>query len=149
MLARISHELRTPLNAIIGFAEVMIGERFGTLGNERYVEYMKDIRASGERGLSEGEYDTRDILVRIARLRAEPMSLAMTVTAAGMLLAGLVAVAVSVATGSPPGSSQRWPAKTASASVEGRASASISDTAVPVATEKPKSPVRNPPSALK
>jgi PAS domain S-box-containing protein len=41
MLARISHEIRTPLNAIIGFAEVMISERFG--------EYMKDIRASGER----------------------------------------------------------------------------------------------------
>ncbi|MFL6840247.1 MAG: sensor histidine kinase, partial [Bradyrhizobium sp.] len=52
MLARISHEVRTPLNAIIGFAEVMIGERFGALGNERYVEYMKDIRASGERVLS-------------------------------------------------------------------------------------------------
>lgn len=49
LLARISHELRTPLNAIIGFADVMIDERFGTLGNERYVEYMKDIRASGER----------------------------------------------------------------------------------------------------
>jgi PAS domain S-box-containing protein len=49
MLARISHEVRTPLNAIIGFAEVMIAERFGTLGNERYVEYMKDIRACGER----------------------------------------------------------------------------------------------------
>jgi PAS domain S-box-containing protein len=49
MLARISHEVRTPLNAIIGFAEVMIGERFGALGNERYIEYMKDIRASGER----------------------------------------------------------------------------------------------------
>jgi PAS domain S-box-containing protein len=49
MLARISHEVRTPLNAIIGFAEVMIGARFGALGNERYVEYMKDIRASGER----------------------------------------------------------------------------------------------------
>jgi PAS domain S-box-containing protein len=48
-LARISHEVRTPLNAIIGFAEVMIEERFGALGNERYVEYMKDIRASGER----------------------------------------------------------------------------------------------------
>jgi signal transduction histidine kinase len=41
-----------PLNAIIGFAEVMLGERFGTLGNERYVEYMKDIRASGERVLA-------------------------------------------------------------------------------------------------
>jgi PAS domain S-box-containing protein len=49
VLARISHEVRTPLNAIIGFAEVMIDGRFGTLGNERYVEYMKDIRASGER----------------------------------------------------------------------------------------------------
>jgi PAS domain S-box-containing protein len=49
LLARISHEVRTPLNAIIGFAEVMIAQRFGALGNERYVEYMKDIRASGER----------------------------------------------------------------------------------------------------
>ena len=49
VLARISHEVRMPLNSIIGFAEVMIGERFGTLGNERYTEYLKDIRASGER----------------------------------------------------------------------------------------------------
>ncbi|ANV99560.1 PAS domain-containing protein [Bradyrhizobium icense] len=48
VLARISHEVRTPLNAIIGFAEVMLGERFGALGNERYREYMKDIRAAGE-----------------------------------------------------------------------------------------------------
>jgi PAS domain S-box-containing protein len=52
MLARISHELRAPLNAIIGFAEVMIGERFGSLGNDRYVEYMKDIHASGQRVMS-------------------------------------------------------------------------------------------------
>lgn len=49
VLARISHEVRMPLNSIIGFAEVMIGERFGALGNERYIEYLKDIRASGER----------------------------------------------------------------------------------------------------
>jgi PAS domain S-box-containing protein len=52
MLARISHEVRNPLNGIIGFAEVMIGERFGALGNERYLEYMKDIRSSGERVLA-------------------------------------------------------------------------------------------------
>ncbi len=49
VLARLSHEIRTPLNAILGFAEVMIEERFGALGSERYVEYMKDIRGSGER----------------------------------------------------------------------------------------------------
>jgi PAS domain S-box-containing protein len=49
MVARISHEVRSPLNAIIGFSEVMIGEWLGSLGNERYVEYLKDIRASGER----------------------------------------------------------------------------------------------------
>lgn len=52
VLARISHEVRTPLNAIIGFAEVMIDERFGALGNERYLDYMKDMRASGERVLT-------------------------------------------------------------------------------------------------
>ncbi len=49
VLARLSHEIRTPVNAIIGFAEVMIEERFGPLGNERYGDYLKDIRASGER----------------------------------------------------------------------------------------------------
>ena len=49
ILGRISHEVRMPLSAIIGFADVMIDERFGALGNDRYVEYMKDIRASGQR----------------------------------------------------------------------------------------------------
>src|SRR5215213_5196724 len=47
-LAKISHEIRTPLNAIIGFSEVMTGEQFGPVGNERYREYLKDIHASGE-----------------------------------------------------------------------------------------------------
>ena len=49
VLARISHEVRTPLNAIIGFADVMIDQRFGPLGSDRYGEYLRDIRASGER----------------------------------------------------------------------------------------------------
>jgi PAS domain S-box-containing protein len=47
VLAKISHEVRTPLNAIIGFCEVMIAERFGPVGNDRYLEYLKDIRTSG------------------------------------------------------------------------------------------------------
>jgi PAS domain S-box-containing protein len=46
-LAKISHEIRTPLSAIIGFAEVMMEERFGAIGNERYKDYLKDIHASG------------------------------------------------------------------------------------------------------
>jgi PAS domain S-box-containing protein len=51
-LAKISHEIRTPLNAIIGFSEVMVDERFGPIGNERYREYLKDIHASGEHLIS-------------------------------------------------------------------------------------------------
>lgn len=51
-LAKISHEIRTPLNAIIGFSEVMIEERFGTIGNDRYTEYLKDIRTSGSHIMS-------------------------------------------------------------------------------------------------
>jgi len=46
-LAKISHEIRTPLNAIIGFSEVMMQERFGPIGNERYRQYLKDIHSSG------------------------------------------------------------------------------------------------------
>ena len=46
-LAKISHEIRTPLNAIIGFSEVMMDERFGPVGNDRYRQYLKDIHSSG------------------------------------------------------------------------------------------------------
>jgi signal transduction histidine kinase len=35
------------LNAIIGFSEVMLDERFGPMGNDRYRDYMRDIHASG------------------------------------------------------------------------------------------------------
>jgi signal transduction histidine kinase len=46
-VAKISHEIRTPLNAMTGFAEVMMAERFGPVGNERYREYLKDIHGAG------------------------------------------------------------------------------------------------------
>lgn len=51
-LAKVSHEIRTPLNGIIGFAEVMMQERFGAIGNERYREYVTDIHTSGSHLLS-------------------------------------------------------------------------------------------------
>jgi PAS domain S-box-containing protein len=46
-LAKVSHEIRTPLNAIIGFSEVMMDERFGPVGNDRYRQYLKDIHGAG------------------------------------------------------------------------------------------------------
>ena len=46
-LANMSHELRTPLNAIIGFSEVMEHQTFGPLGNERYVEYARNVKDGG------------------------------------------------------------------------------------------------------
>src|SRR4030095_8079709 len=50
-LANMSHELRTPLNAIIGFSEVLGEQMFGEV-NEKQLEYLKDIHASGQHLLS-------------------------------------------------------------------------------------------------
>jgi PAS domain S-box-containing protein len=47
-LAKISHEIRTPLNAIIGFSEVMMQERFGPISNDRYRQYLRDIKTSAD-----------------------------------------------------------------------------------------------------
>ncbi len=46
-LANMSHELRTPLNAIIGFSEIIRDQMFGSVGIPRYVDYARDINASG------------------------------------------------------------------------------------------------------
>ena len=51
-LAKVSHEIRTPLNAIIGFAEVIMDERLGPIGTERYKDYLRDIHKSGTHVMS-------------------------------------------------------------------------------------------------
>jgi cell cycle sensor histidine kinase DivJ len=51
-LAAVSHELRTPLNAILGFSDVLAGEYFGRLENDRQREYVGLIRQSGAHLLS-------------------------------------------------------------------------------------------------
>jgi signal transduction histidine kinase len=50
-LANMSHELRTPLNAVIGFSEVLQEQMFGEL-NDKQLEYVQDIHASGRHLLS-------------------------------------------------------------------------------------------------
>lgn len=46
-LAAVSHELRTPLNAILGFSDILSGEYFGKLENDRQREYVSLINQSG------------------------------------------------------------------------------------------------------
>ena len=99
-LANMSHELRTPLNAIIGFSDVMAGEKFGPLGNERYVQYVHDVGDSGRHLLSlindvldiskveygkldlhEEAVDLAEIIdgsIRLMRQRAEAAQIALT-----------------------------------------------------------------------
>jgi len=51
-LAAASHELRTPLNAILGFSDILLGEYFGKLENDRQREYVGLVRESGAHLLS-------------------------------------------------------------------------------------------------
>ena len=101
-LANMSHELRTPLNAIIGFSEVMNGELFGPMENERYKDYVGDIHKSSSHLLSlindildlskieadryelyEEELDVIEVIAsceRMMRHRAEEAGVDLTVT---------------------------------------------------------------------
>ncbi|MGO9769254.1 MAG: PAS domain-containing sensor histidine kinase [Roseiarcus sp.] len=69
-LGRVSHEVRTPLQAILGFAEVMMEERFGPIGNERYKDYVKDIHASAKHVMS-----LANDLLDLTRIEAGKMEL--------------------------------------------------------------------------
>jgi PAS domain S-box-containing protein len=70
-LAQVSHEIRTPLHAILGFAEMMMEERFGPIGNERYKDYLKDIHASGAHVMS-----LADDLLDLSKIEAGKLELA-------------------------------------------------------------------------
>jgi two-component system cell cycle sensor histidine kinase PleC len=100
-LANMSHELRTPLNAINGFSEIMVGEMFGALGDQRYKGYAQDILSSGQHLLAlindildmskieAGKMtlkfeplaleDVAEDAVRLVRNRAEAAGLALTI----------------------------------------------------------------------
>ena len=70
-LAQVSHEIRTPLHAILGFSEVMLEERFGPIGNDRYKDYIKDIHASGSHVMS-----LADDLLDLSKIEAGKLELA-------------------------------------------------------------------------
>jgi PAS domain S-box-containing protein len=72
-LAKVSHEIRTPLNGIIGFSEIILEERFGPIANERYRDYLKDIRQSGEHLMS-----LVNDLLDLSKIEAGKLDLAFT-----------------------------------------------------------------------
>jgi signal transduction histidine kinase len=51
-LGNLSRGIRTPLTAIVGFAESILSERFGPIGNERYRDYLDGIRNASSRILA-------------------------------------------------------------------------------------------------
>jgi signal transduction histidine kinase len=103
-LANMSHELRTPLNAIIGFSEIISGELFGKLANDRYLDYSKDIlrsgrhllavindvldlvkSESGKMSLRSQELDMRDVLEDcVSMMREQCQAAGLTLTVRGL-----------------------------------------------------------------
>lgn len=51
-LAHLSHDVRTPLNHIIGFADLVAHQTYGPVGDKRYLNYINDIKGSGEQLLN-------------------------------------------------------------------------------------------------
>lgn len=78
IMANMSHELRTPLNAIIGFSDSILSGVFGDLNNQRYEDYITDIKDSGTH-LLELINDILDVSAVEAgklELRPEPLDVA-------------------------------------------------------------------------
>ncbi len=89
-LANMSHELRTPLNLIIGFAELIMAEKLGPIGQVKYREFVGDIHNAGQHlldlisdildlsridsgnvGMCEDEVDIHDLVSGCVRLMSE------------------------------------------------------------------------------
>ncbi len=86
-LAKISHEIRTPLNAIIGFSEVMMEERFGPVGSDRYKEYLRDIHISGAHIMS-----LVNDLLDLSKIEAGKLDLSFEAVAANEVIRECVAL---------------------------------------------------------
>jgi signal transduction histidine kinase len=85
-LAKVSHEVRTPLNSVIGFAELMLQERFGPIGSARYKGYAEDIHQSGLYALS-----LLNDLLDISKIEAGKFELDFTAVDVGEVVEACVA----------------------------------------------------------
>lgn len=76
-ISNISHELRTPLNAIIGFSGILSSELYGPLGDQRYVDYSREIGTAGHGLLKllNELIDTARLDVGQLRIEAEPVDI--------------------------------------------------------------------------
>ena len=86
-LANVSHEIRTPLTSIIGFTDVMIEERFGPINNQRYQEYLYDIKRSGNHVL-----ELIDGLLDLSKIEAGELQLSFEAVDLNHLVAESVAL---------------------------------------------------------
>ncbi|TFF19885.1 PAS domain-containing protein [Jiella endophytica] len=88
-LSEVASEIRDPVDAMIGFADLMGSESLGPVGNERYLEYLDDIKRSGHQVI-----DLVTILHDLARVETgrrelsfEAVSLAEIVTEVAAVMA--------------------------------------------------------------
>jgi len=86
-IAVLSHEIRTPLNSILGFAGIIEAQMFGPAGSERYVDYARDIRKSGEHilGVINAILDLSKIESGRMQLNEEPVDLLVAMSDAASL----------------------------------------------------------------
>jgi len=75
-LAIMNHELRTPLNAIIGFSDLMHRGVYGPVGNEKYVEYVREINEAGQTllGIVNSMLELTQLTSGKRRVQIEPLT---------------------------------------------------------------------------
>jgi PAS domain S-box-containing protein len=86
LLAKVSHEVRTPINSIVAFSDVMLEERFGPIGNERYRGYLRDIGSSGTHVVS-----MLNDLIDLSRIETGKLTLSQVRTSLNELVQSCVA----------------------------------------------------------
>ena len=86
-LSEVANEIRDPVDAMIGFADLMGSETLGPVGNERYLEYLGDIKRSGHQVI-----DLVTILHDLARVETGRRELTFEAVSLAEIVAEVTAV---------------------------------------------------------